>query len=165
MKINKFYTAAVAVILLWFVWQYIAPKIAPEAYRQASAPLSEHATSSDMLIGLGSSTIRAEKASTEAEREQGLSGRTGLAADEGLFFTFDMDGIWGIWMKDMLFPIDILWIDENLAIVGVKERADPKDFPEIYKSERPARYVLEINAGAFGSSGAKVGDTVSFLEK
>ena len=69
------------------------------------------------------------------------------------------------WMKDMLIPIDIIWINEN-EVVGFAKNVEPE--PEvqtgelnIYESPIPVDTVLEVPAGTVEERGIKVGDSVS----
>ena len=87
-------------------------------------------------------------ADTENERRQGLSGAPYLADRTGMLFVFPDNDQHGIWMKDMKFPIDIIWISENYNIVHVKKDATPESYPTVFKNSKPARYVLELPAGS-----------------
>ncbi len=87
-------------------------------------------------------------ADTPAERQRGLSGRDGLADDEGMLFVFEEDGRHTFWMKDMHFAIDIIWIAADGTVVSVVHNATPDSYPDrTYSPSDPARYVLEVNAG------------------
>lgn len=104
--------------------------------------------------------VQAEVARTDRERELGLSNRPGLAEGEGMLFLFGGVGPAGIWMKDMRFPLDILWIRQG-RIVMIKERAQPlrPGGPvEVFTAEADA--VLEVPAGFAAAKGLVVGDTV-----
>ena len=68
-------------------------------------------------------TVRAFIADSDVERKRGLSGRPNLVDGTGMLFVFKESGEHGIWMKDMRFPIDILWLDERLRVVFIKEDA------------------------------------------
>ncbi len=61
-------------------------------------------------------------------------------------------------MKDMKFPIDVIWLDENYRVVNIVKDARPDSFPEVFKSEAPAKYILEVNAGFANRNSIKVGD-------
>ena len=65
-----------------------------------------------------------------------------------MLFVFPDNDQHGIWMKDMKFPIDIIWISENYNIVHVKKDATPESYPTVFKNSKPARYVLELPAGS-----------------
>ncbi len=100
-------------------------------------------------------------ADNEEERSKGLSGVESLEAEEGKLFIFDKEGRYGFWMKDMLFPIDIIWIDNSGHIVHIEEGVLPDSYPTIYSSPVPARFVLEVNAFFVDTFRVKVGDKVS----
>lgn len=96
-------------------------------------------------------------ANTDALRTQGLSGRLSLPDGAGMLFVFDQDDEWGIWMKDMRFSIDIVWIDAEGSVVEVVERATPETYPHVFAPRRPARYVLELPAGYAARNGIAEG--------
>ena len=99
---------------------------------------------------------------TPALRERGLSGRTALAADEGMLFLFDSPEIQSFWMKDMRFPIDIVWIRAG-KIVGITPDvpvpASARELPQ-YHSPVPCDVVLELSAGAARRWGLQLGDAM-----
>lgn len=86
-------------------------------------------------------------ADTEEKRIKGLGGLASIPRDYGMFFVFDYSDYISIWMKDMLFPIDILWIDENNKIVHMEKNISPDTYPKIFTPPVKARFVLEFNAG------------------
>lgn len=102
-------------------------------------------------IQIGNATVAVDIADTEVLREQGLSGRTGLAEGTGMLFVFDTDGVWGIWMKDMRFAIDIVWVDATGTVITVAANVSPSTYlktpPGVFFPDRPARYVIELPAG------------------
>lgn len=113
-------------------------------------------------IELKGQTIRVSVADTESARGQGLSGRAGLAADEGMLFVFPEDGEYAFWMKDMLFPIDILWISADGTVVYMAENVSPDTYPQSFRPNAPARYVLELPAGYAEAHAVEIGDRVEF---
>jgi uncharacterized membrane protein (UPF0127 family) len=86
-------------------------------------------------------------AQTPAEQEQGLSGTASLPANTGKLFVFEHPDMYGFWMKDMNYAIDIIWFDENLKIVGIAKNTTPKTYPNVFYPNKNSQYVLEINAG------------------
>ena len=98
-------------------------------------------------ITVGETRLEVELATTEADREQGLSGRNSLSANKGMLFVFDGEGKWGIWMKDMRFSLDIIWADTNGIIVTIEHDVSPTSYPESFYPNVPAEYVLEVPAG------------------
>src|SRR3989344_601909 len=113
-------------------------------------------------IDLKGQTIRISIADTETARQQGLSGRAGLAADEGMLFVFPEDGTYAFWMKDMLFSIDIVWMSADGRVVYMAENVSPDTYPQVFRPDVPARYVLELPAGYVKEYNVVVGDLVRF---
>ena len=97
-------------------------------------------------------------ADTPILRARGLSGRECLAPTDGMWFVFPDEGIHGFWMKDMHFPIDILWISDDFRVVHIEEHAAPESYPHVFYPDAPARYVLEIPAGSSARAGIVRGD-------
>lgn len=100
-------------------------------------------------------------ADSPEERSQGLSGVNSLDTQEGKLFIFDEEGRYGFWMKDMLLPLDIIWIDNSGSVVHIEENVLPESYPTIYSSPVPARFVLEVNAFFVPTFNVAVGDHVS----
>src|SRR3989344_2846222 len=79
-----------------------------------------------MKIGDGMFTVRVAKA--HGERERGLSGTPALAPTEGMLFEFPTNALHSIWMKDMLIPIDIVWLSDEFLVVDIRENVSPDSF-------------------------------------
>lgn len=110
---------------------------------------------------VGAVQIPIEVADTNEERARGLSGRSALKNGGGLFFIFDMPGSYSFWMKDMRFPIDIVWINENWEVVGVERGVAPGTFPQTFYPPSEILYVLELNAGEAAKLGIDAGSKVT----
>ncbi|HEU4429193.1 MAG TPA: DUF192 domain-containing protein, partial [Myxococcota bacterium] len=97
---------------------------------------------------------------TPALRARGLSGRAALAPDEGMLFLFETPAIQSFWMKDMRFPIDIVWIRDQ-RIVGITPDVPvprtPRELPQFH-SPVPCDVVLEVRAGTARRWGLRLGD-------
>lgn len=111
--------------------------------------------------------IDAKVAGTLPLRKKGLSKVNSLPLDQGMLFLFDHNDKYAIWMKDMRFAIDIIWMDENKRIVQIAKDVPPESGKSdrqltIYKSGLDSRYVLEINAGLGSLHDVQVGDLISF---
>ena len=98
-------------------------------------------------VSIGGTTVAVDVAATKAAREHGLSGRLALAPNTGLLFMFDQDGLWGFWMKDMLFSIDIIWTNAAGRVVTIAPNLSPQTYPQVFYPTAPARYTLEVPAG------------------
>lgn len=113
-------------------------------------------------VSIGDVTFTAELAANEARRAKGLGGRQSLGENEAMLFKFSGNGFHSFWMKDMVFPIDIIWIQDTVIVDIQKDAAIPisQDDSQIYTPENQANYVLEINAGLVERYGFKIGDLV-----
>ena len=107
-------------------------------------------------------TLNVEVASTPEAQAQGLSGRTGLAENKGMLFVFAEPGQYAFWMKDMNFPIDMIWINENFKVIYIQKNAEPASYPETFGPAVNAKYVLEVVAGFADKNNLKEGDSALF---
>lgn len=108
----------------------------------------------------GRTTITVELAQTAHEKMRGLSGRAELKSGRGMLFVYERPQPIGIWMKDMRFPLDILWIREG-RIVHIEQNAPPlaPAGPErVYTAT--GDLVLEVPAGFTAQHKIRVGDAV-----
>ena len=129
---------------------------------------SEATGDASVRIG-GETTYRVDVAATPEERQQGLSGREFMDQYTGMLFVFDEESPLHFWMKDMHFPLDIVWIDGNCMLVGVSAEvptpvpgAESDQIPRA-QSVVPAQYVLELNAGEWDRNAMGTGDRIEFL--
>lgn len=128
-------------------------------------PLSNSASSTadgSQTVTIKDQTFKVSVAKTEEEKQKGLSGLTSLRLDEGKLFLFDKPDLYAFWMKDMKFPIDIIFINGN-KIVSISENVKPTttgDLPT-YEPTGPSDKALEINAGLSKKHNFKAGDTVT----
>ena len=113
-------------------------------------------------LRVGNTIINAEIAETDQTRTQGLSGRESLLENAGMLFVFDTSGIYGFWMKDMHFPIDIIWISDEKVVVGTASNTLPESYPLIYYPPSAVRYVLEVPAGYAETHNINVGSNAVF---
>lgn len=97
-------------------------------------------------------------ADTPTLRMRGLSEVTTLDPFDGMIFVFDREGEYSFWMKDMLFPIDIVWLNKDMEIVLIHEHIQPETFPESFGGEVVSQYVIEFPAGFVESVGLEIGD-------
>lgn len=107
--------------------------------------------------------IDLEIADTFEAQRQGLSDREELANNTGMLFVWEEKQIKNFWMKNMHFPLDIIWIDGN-KIVHISENLPPEgEMPQNhYSSIVPVNNVLEVNAGFCAEHDIKIGDEVKF---
>jgi uncharacterized protein len=147
--------AVVATVQLFANHQKPLPSFVGEVCAQAYR--------SDVVFRLPSGRVLyAEVANTPEQRELGLSGRQCIGDSQALLFVFETNGVYPFWMKDMKFPIDIVWIDGNKKVVHVEHDVQPQSYPKTVTSLTPARYVLEIKSGQVKSTSLTVGDQLAW---
>jgi hypothetical protein len=130
------------------------------AYSVCAAPLAAASPS----VTLNGHPFTVEIATTAAQQEHGLMDRTSMAADHGMLFVFPDSQPRTFWMKNTLIPLDILFFDASRHLVAIQANAQPcKANPcQLYPSNTPARYVLELNAGTAATLDAREGDVITF---
>jgi hypothetical protein len=101
-----------------------------------------------------------EIAKTEQKQLLGLSGRVVIPHDYGMLFVFPKDDSYGFWMKDMLVPIDIIWLSDTGEVLGVEASLSPSTYPKVFYPPEPIRYVLETRAGEAERMGWAAGKSV-----
>lgn len=121
------------------------------------AAWSEKVRASNVIID--ATALRLEIADTDAARVQGLSDRASLDADAGMLFIFPSRGIYPFWMKDMHFPLDMIWIDGDriVEIATLPPPASSTIVPATHTPLHAADKILEINAGTAKEMGLKPG--------
>lgn len=110
---------------------------------------------------LSLSDMEIEIVDTLEARTQGLSGRTEVPAGYGMLFVFDSADRYGFWMKEMLVPIDIIWIKDTGEVVGIDANVAPETFPIVFYAPLPVRYVLEVGAGEAERNGISLGSIIT----
>ncbi len=123
------------------------------------APYNNNTT----IVTINGRQLLAELAITPDQQILGLSVKDSLAEDEAMLFVFGSEGRQPFWMKNMKFPIDIMWIDSNQTIVHIEHSLPPCEPGVACPSFSPdvdSLYVLETVAGYAASHGIVVGTRV-----
>lgn len=113
-------------------------------------------------LRLGDGVFSARLALTADEREKGLSGTTKLDQTHAMLLVFDGDDKWPIWMKDMHYPIDIIWLDSAKTVVHIVKNVSPDTYPQSFVPAKPARYIVEVPAGTVEQRGIMPNMIASF---
>ena len=116
--------------------------------------------SSKSVVEIKGYDFQVELAKTDKDKQIGLSKYKNLPKDQGMLFVFDKAGFYPFWMKDMKFPIDIIFI-KNSRIVTIYQNL-PIDNLNIYSPTSPSDKVIEINANLSKKYGFGIGDSVIF---
>jgi len=115
-------------------------------------------------LTIGATTIEVDIADTIGKQRQGLSGRTSMPEDQGMYFPMGPPDFYSFWMKDMHFPLDIIWIRAGKVVDISKNVPYPLEGnpPASVHPKEPADAVLEVNAGFVEKRGVKTGDKIQF---
>jgi uncharacterized protein len=108
---------------------------------------------------IGNKPFTLEIAADDATREHGLMNRASMPADAGMIFVFDQEGVQNFWMENTQIPLDIVFLDAGGRVVTIRTMK-PFDL-NTTSSVAPAKYAVEINAGAAADCGVKSGDVLS----
>lgn len=114
-------------------------------------------------IKIANKILKVELAETEEEQIKGLSGRQKIENGTGMLFVFKKPSVNYFWMKDMNFPIDIIWIDENFQIINIEKNVKPESYPATFGPKEDSKYVLEVEALFSEKNNLKLGEKVEFL--
>jgi hypothetical protein len=147
---NIFWFVVVGALLILFgvsiLFFIMAKKSSNQSYRFSGVIIGEKRYSLDV-------------ADSDAERKKGLGDRDSLCEECGMLFVFEQPGQYAFWMKDMRFPLDIIWLlGDEVVFVAHNVQLD---FLGILDPVVSADRVIEINAGA--ASNFNAGERVKFL--
>lgn len=114
----------------------------------------------DAKLHLTKGDIFVQLADSSSERELGLSYRPEIGKEEGMLFIFDTPGKYGFWMKDMQFPIDIVWLSQSGQVVYIEENVATSTYPKAFTNSSSALYVLELGANVAHEVGIFLGTKI-----
>lgn len=111
--------------------------------------------------------IKLELLLSKERKQMGFQYRDRPRAKTGLFFfNTEPPHRQSMWMPNMRFPLDIVWLDGNLTIVSIRKNAQPcpnvDDCPNI-SSIYKAQHAIELGAGDADTLGLKPGDTLKVV--
>ena len=102
-----------------------------------------------------------ELAKNEYEREKGLQCKKYLKKNEGMLFIWSEEDYRNFWMKNTAIPLDLIFINSKFKIVDIYFDATPFN-KKLIRSQKRAKFVLELNAGIFKKLGFNIGDSIKF---
>lgn len=150
------FVAAVALLLICVTFA------ATYAYFHSINPALQGTFTTSETIYIDRTPLRVAISNEEGERVRGLSGVRHIDINEGMLFMFPVDGTYGIWMKDMLFPIDVMWVSSDGVVVHIERHILPESFPQVYTNKVPARYVIETVGDFAELHNIEIGSLVTF---
>jgi len=116
-----------------------------------------------ITLNAGLYLIKAEVASTEAQREQGLMFRDKMGANEGMVFAFGAPAGVCMWMKNTQIPLAVAFMDETGKIINIEEMKEQT--LDSHCATNAATYALEMNKGWFKQKNIKPGMTIDGLPR
>lgn len=103
-----------------------------------------------------------ELARTEEERNRGLMFRRQLPEGTGMLFFMPRDYDWAFWMRNTWIPLDMIFLDRDLVVVGVVPNVQPLR-EELQRCGAPSRHVLELAAHEAERHGLRPGVRLELL--
>lgn len=107
----------------------------------------------------GPRAFQVEIADTAEKRQTGLMYRRSLADDHGMLFDFGKPQDISMWMQNTYVSLDMVFVGADGRVTRIAEKTEPLS-TRIVSSNGPARYVVELVAGAAKRAGLKPGDRV-----
>lgn len=143
------------------------PTIVPTPVNTPTTPPSPTPSDATPTVTIGGASFTVDLADTPEKRFQGLSGREILEEGTGMLFVFQEERQHTFWMKDMRFPLDMIWITAECTIADIIADV-PNPPPDqkngalpTYSPSAPGTFVLELNAGVAAASGLQTGDQMT----
>jgi|GEM_PF-2310191 len=143
-------------ILLVFIWLGKSVFFAKEnSHSSSDASVKEsqetttYCSNSRYWVKLGGVCYQVELALDSISSQIGLGFRQTMPAEYGMLYFYEYPTMASHATENMLFPIDILFFDNEQRLVNQHHNAPPchGDYCPLYHSDQPVRYVLELNAG------------------
>jgi len=145
------------IFLVFLVVRWTLPAATP---KRAAPPQPEKA-----VVTVGSSTFPALIANTPDLAYRGLSDRPSLGTFGGMLFVFPTTATRTFVMRDMLFPLDIVWITDgvisDMSEMLPLEPTAPESDLTLYTGKEPVQMVLEVASGTVRQNGWRLGDSVT----
>lgn len=116
-------------------------------------------SSCPIIIKTTDECIQLELADTDRSRTVGLSGRPTMPDNQGMLFDFQKSSEVCMWMKDMKFNLDIIWLDATQKITKIEKNIEPNTYPKSFCDDNSA-YVIELNAGVAELAGLSEGQLI-----
>ncbi|WP_250137761.1 DUF192 domain-containing protein [Halorientalis salina] len=116
--------------------------------------------------GTALGSVEVDIAATNQERYTGLSETESLAADEGMLFVYEREGTHDYVMRNMSFPLDIVFVAANGTITRIHHAETEPNVSgaDLTRYRGTGQYVLEVNRGYTNETGVEVGDTVALSD-
>ena len=128
----------------------------------ASCNQERKATQIIIATSAGAVSYQVEIADNVVSRAQGLMNRGPLPLNAGMLFLYNGKTPVSFWMKNVSFPLDIIFINNAGSIVKIHENALPHNRVPIH-SEAPIIAVLELLGGTVKLDKIALHDTIDIF--
>lgn len=153
------------IIFFWFqclVFSLVL--LFPILYDEFGSALAQQKEQNETaLVSVGGKNLTAALSTTPKSQSEGLAIKDSINQNEGMLFIFESPQKYSFWMKDMKFPIDILWMDSSGKIVHIEKNLQPCIFllpcPS-YSPPEDSLYVLEVISNFTNKFDINIGDKV-----
>ncbi len=118
-------------------------------------------------VRIGGKTCRALVADSFFKRAIGLMYRKSIGWDMCMLFITNRDSMQSLTMQNMLFPIDVLWLNKDLRIVDMMSDLKPdKGFSlKTYSPKGKARYIIELRSGFLKKNSITAGSKIKIKKE
>ena len=146
---------------LYFLGVAVLGVLQAAAYGQAPVPAFRKDAELVFVSARGVTLARidVEIAERATDRMRGLMFRERMDENQGMLFVFPAEEPLSFWMKDTPLPLDIIFLGADRTIVTIRENTVPFSEASV-PSDRPAQYVVEVNAGFAARHRLAPGDRV-----
>ena len=150
---------SLSLIAFWYVLANGQAPIFRPQFLLAEAKTETRLIEPNTLIVNGQK-IKVEIANTPEERARGFAGYEYLPNGTGFLYVFAEPDFYNFWLKDVTFPIDIVWIGYYHDIIDIAAYLTPQTYPTIFEPKRPAKYMLILPAGTAEEYSLGIGDEI-----
>ncbi|MFA4831317.1 MAG: DUF192 domain-containing protein [Patescibacteria group bacterium] len=123
---------------------------------------------SDAVVEIKGEQLRVLVAKTPYQQKKGLGKRDSLGEYQGMLFVFSLPGRIAMVMRDMKFPIDIVWLN-GTKVIDIAPNVQTEDVPEedlaVYYPRKAANLVLELPAGWAEEHDLRIGDVLTVVQE
>ena len=122
-------------------------------------------TAVDAESGADLASVQVRIADTQGKRYTGLSDTESLGENEGMLFVHDEEGEYAYVMREMAFPLDIVFVDANGTVTRIHHAELPAEgTTDLTRYPGRGKYVLEVPYGYTDDNGIEVGDRLRIPE-
>jgi uncharacterized protein len=154
-----------AVLLVWFSAALVVYRFSPKdtvdncAFKIPTSAVNPETKGDAYKLD---QCVRLEEASSNSERVLGLSGRKSMPKNSGMLFDFARPAEYCMWMKDMHFALDMIWLNSQQELVYMIEDVTPETYPKSFCGPKSARYVVEVGSGIVRAGDLRIGQRLRF---